>query len=406
MTGKPIGLGVAGLGRAFTLMLPTFMQDPRIRLVAGADPRPGARDMFQRDFGTAFDTLELLCADPAVEMVYIATPHQLHIEHVEIAARHGKPMLVEKPLAITLEDCHRIVELVEASGTPLIVGHSHSFDGPVLQAARLLGTGSLGPVRMIHAMNYTDFLYRPRRPEELDTRQGGGVVFSQGAHQVDIVRMLGGGLVRTVQAHTGAWDAARPTEGAYSALLGFEGGACASLTYSGYAHYDSDELMGGVGEMGWPKPQDAYGAARRKLSRSSPQEEARQKAAGNFGGEDFRGVATQPAPYHQHFGHILVSAQEADLKLTPQGLIVYGHETRVEHTLPAPEVPRSEVVDEMWRVVRDGLAPVHDARWARANMEVCLAILEAARSGSVVALRHQVPLLQPEPDFQRVQTPS
>ena len=48
---------------------------------------------------------------------------------------------------------------------------------------------------MINAQYYTDFLYRPRRPEELDTAQGGGVVFSQGAHQVDIVRLLGGGRV-------------------------------------------------------------------------------------------------------------------------------------------------------------------------------------------------------------------
>ena len=46
---------------------------------------------------------------------------------------------------------------------------------------------------MINALNYTDFLYRPRRPEELDTAQGGGAVFNQAAHQVDIVRLLGGG---------------------------------------------------------------------------------------------------------------------------------------------------------------------------------------------------------------------
>ena len=46
---------------------------------------------------------------------------------------------------------------------------------------------------MINAQYYTDFLYRPRRPEELDTARGGGAVFNQAAHQVDIVRLLGGG---------------------------------------------------------------------------------------------------------------------------------------------------------------------------------------------------------------------
>ena len=78
----------------------------------------------------------------------------------------------------------------------LIVGHSHSFDAPYLRAREHIAAGIYGSVQMIHALNYTDFLYRPRRTEELDTSKGGGVVFSQGAHQVDIVRLLGGGRAR------------------------------------------------------------------------------------------------------------------------------------------------------------------------------------------------------------------
>ena len=123
---------------------------------------------------------------------------------------------------------------------------------------------------MLHALNYTDFLYRPRRPEELDTAQGGGAVFNQAAHQVDIVRLLGGGRVKSVRAATGAWDATRPTEGAYSALLTFEGGAFASLTYDGYGHFDSDELMGWIGESGQQK--QPY--ARKPQALASPAEEA------------------------------------------------------------------------------------------------------------------------------------
>src|SRR5690606_28790375 len=136
-----------------------------------------------------------------------------------------KAVLVEKPMAIDLAQCTRIVDIVNETGVTLIVGHSHSFDGPVLHAARLLRAGEFGPVRMLTALNYTDFLYRPRRPEELDTAQGGGVVFSQGAHQIDIVRLLLGGKATSVRTQTGRWDAQRPTEGAYAALLGFEGGA-------------------------------------------------------------------------------------------------------------------------------------------------------------------------------------
>src|SRR5690606_21215565 len=233
MSKNPMGIGVVGLGRAFVLMLPTFVKDDRVRLVAAADPRPQARARFTQDFGGAsYETIEQLCADPNVELVYIASPHQFHAEHVEIAAAAGKAMLVEKPMAITLDECTRIVDVVRQSKTILVVGHSHSFDGPVQHAARVLEAGSYGQVRMLNALNYTDFMYRPRRPEELDTAQGGGVVFSQAAHQVDVARALLGGMVDSVIARTGRWDESRPTEGAYGAMLNFEGGAFAMLTYS------------------------------------------------------------------------------------------------------------------------------------------------------------------------------
>ena len=84
-------IGVAGLGRAFTVMLPTFTSDPRVRLVAAADPRPEARARFAVEFsGNSYEAVEELCADPAVDVVYVATPHQLHAQHAIVAA-HDLP---------------------------------------------------------------------------------------------------------------------------------------------------------------------------------------------------------------------------------------------------------------------------------------------------------------------------
>src|SRR6476659_2568697 len=104
MTAIPIG--VAGLGRAFALMAPTLAADSRVRLVAAADPRPEALEQFEADFGgRGYGTVEELCADPAVQVVYVATPHQFHAAHAALAAQHGKHVLVEKPMALTLEDC-------------------------------------------------------------------------------------------------------------------------------------------------------------------------------------------------------------------------------------------------------------------------------------------------------------
>ncbi|HZF79569.1 MAG TPA: Gfo/Idh/MocA family oxidoreductase, partial [Rubrivivax sp.] len=275
----PIGIGVVGLGRAFTLMLPAFQGDRRIELAAGFDPRPAACTQFERDFSApAYASVEQLARDPGVEVVYIASPHQFHAEHACVAAAAGKHVLVEKPMALSLAECDAMIETCAANGVHLIVGHCHSFDAPYLCTRKLVQSGAFGAVRMVHALNYTDFLYRPRRPEELDTAHGGGAVYNQAAHQVDIVRLVAGGRVTRVMAATGRWDAGRPTEGAYSAMMWFDHGAFASITYSGYAHFDSDEWMDWVGEMGHVKDPSIYGAARRRHSTAtSPQEESRWK---------------------------------------------------------------------------------------------------------------------------------
>ena len=350
---------------------------------------------FGRDFGAAaYDNVEALCADPRVQVVYIATPHQLHAEHVALAAAHGKHVLVEKPMAITLAECTAMMEACAMAGVHMVVGHSHSFNTPILRTRALIDSGRYGRVKMITTMNFTDFLYRPRRPEELDTRTGGGVIHSQASHQIDILRLLGGGLVRSVAAHTGAWDPTRPTEGAYQALLDFEDGAFASASYSGYGHFDSDALMDNIGEMGQAKSPLDYGAARKRLGQAAnAQEETRLKAARNYGGESYSGIAPVAcALTHQHFGQIIVSCEKADLRPTAMGIDIFGDDQHSFEALPKPAVPRSEVIDELVSVVLEGQAPLHSGAWARATTEVCLAILKSARSGSRQAMHFQVGL--------------
>ena len=385
-------IGAAGLGRAFTLMLPTFRADPRVKLVAGTDPRPEAGAALAAEFGARIHAdIESLCADPNVDLVYIATPHQHHAEHVRSAATHGKHVLVEKPMAITLDQCRVMIEAAAAAGVHLIVGHSHSFDLPYLRARAIVESGQLGAVRMINAQYYTDFLYRPRRPEELDTAQGGGVIFSQAAHQIDVVRLLAGGQAISVRAHTGAWDAARPTEGAFAALIGFEGGTFASVVYSGYGHFDGDEMCGWVGESGLPKNPAGYVSGRAKLAGvDDAASEATLKAARNFGGAAYAPPAGDAWRQQQHFGHVLICCERGDIKPGPGSITVYGDVDRTVEKLPLSAVPRVEVIDEVYAAVIDGVPPLHDGAWSLATLEVCLAILESARCGREVALRHQV----------------
>jgi len=306
---RTLRIGVAGLGRAFSVMLPTFVRDPRVALVAAA----------------------------------------------------------------------------RSAGVFLIVGHSHSFDAPILRTRALIASDEYGAVRMIHALNYTDFLYRPRRPEEFDTAQGGGAVFNQAAHQVDIVRLIGGGRVKSVRAATGAWDATRPTEGSYSALLTFEDGAFASLTYGGYGHFDSDEFSGWIGEMGQQK--QPY--ARKPQNFANAVAEAALKNARNYGAANWR-ESTEQLTTHQHFGTVIVSCDRADLRPMPNGVMIYQNGAAQLDPLPPPTIPRVEVIDELYAAVAEGRPPLRDGAWAMATLEVCLAMLQSARAGQDVAMRHQV----------------
>lgn len=387
-----VRIGVLGMGRAFTLMVPTFAAEPRVRLVAAYDPRSGARQAFEREFaGRAFESAEAVCADSEVEWVYIATPHPMHAEHVQLAARYGKHVMVEKPMALSLTDCDAMIDACARAGVMLMVGHSHSHNAPVRLALSLIRQGRIGAVKLVHTMHFTDFLYRPRRPEELDTARGGGVAFSQAAHQLDIVRLLAGGRVRSVRAAAGRWDTTRPTEGAYCALLFFESGAFANVTYNGYGFFDTDTLMEGFGELGTRKVPNAHQLTRARLrSVNDEAAEAALKAERNFGGSLYQPAASGAPAAWQHFGPTLVCGELGDLRLTPLGVELIDEQGIQFIAAPAPRIARSEVIDELWAAARDRIPPLHDGAWSRATVEACLALLESDRLGQDVVLTRQV----------------
>ncbi len=390
MTSRPLRIGIIGLGRAFVLMLPTFRLDDRVQVVAAFDPRPSARDQFARDFGgRTYESARDLCADPTVEAIYIASPHQYHCEHAIEAARAAKHALVEKPMAITIDEALRMIAAFDRSDQHLIVGPCHSFDAPILKAREVIASGAIGQVRMIHALNCTDFLYRPRRPEELRTEEGGGVVFSQGVHQIDVVRLLCGEKADQVSAMTGSWDPGRLTEGAYSATLSFECGAFASLTYSGYARFDSDVWQDWIGELGQRKDPQIYGSARKALANlRSPQAEADLKATRTYGPNL---SPPNPAEHHEHFGPMIVFGERGDIRITPHGVHLYT-DSEAEFIPCAFEHPRADVIKALWSAIRDGAPPPQTGAWGLASLEICHAIIESSRQRQPIGLRHQIGL--------------
>jgi phthalate 4,5-cis-dihydrodiol dehydrogenase len=391
---EPIGLGIAGLGMAGAVMVQAAAAHSGYVLRAAADPHPAPRAAFAQDFNAhVYDDIGALCADPGVEVVYIATPHQFHAPHAILAAEHGKHIILEKPMALMLADCDAIIAAVERHNVRLIVGHTHAFDPAVRVMRLIIASGALGRLGMIHSFNYTNFLYRPRRPEELDTAQGGGVLFNQVPHQIDIARLLAGGLARSVRAQVTALDPARPTEGSCAALLQFENGAAASLVYSGYDYFDSDEWHFNISERGAPKTVD-HGAARRALMKSIDEARARTESFAY-------GSSTVDLPSHQpHFGITIVTCEKGELRASADGLIKYDAmgPMKINIERGTGMHGRREVLNEMGQALRLGMRPTHDGQWGKATLEVALAILHSAREGREITLEHQVAVPEEEPD--------
>jgi phthalate 4,5-cis-dihydrodiol dehydrogenase len=384
-----IGLGMAGSG-----MVKNLAEHPDVSITAAADRFPEPREAFARDFeAEVYEDAEELCKSPNIDFVYIATPHQFHKEHVIMAAEYGKHIIVEKPMALTLEDCDAMIEAVDRTGVKLIIGHTHSYDPAIRTMREVIARGELGKLGMINTWNYTNFLYRPRRPEELDTSLGGGILFNQVPHQVDTVRLLGGGKVKSVRSATGIWDDSRPTEGSHLTFLEFEDGTAASLVYSGYDHFDSDELNGWVGEGGQIRPSDRHGNARRSLQEVKGQDEetALRMSAYSYRGLGERSGVT-PEQHQPRFGVIVVSCENGDMRPTRDGIAVYTQEGVREMPInPGRGLPgRGDLMDELYNAVRHNAPLVHDGRWGKATVEVCLAILESSKTHKEITLSHQV----------------
>jgi phthalate 4,5-cis-dihydrodiol dehydrogenase len=237
-------------------------------------------------------------------------------------------------------------------------------------------------------------MYRPRNPGELNTELGGGVTFRQGSHQFDLLRLIGGGLVRSVRAMTGVWDEERPTEGSHVVYLEFEDGTPATAVYSGYDRFHTAELTFGVGEQGQRVNTSAYGRARSALQAAgdAEAEAALKRTSSQYGGTRSRQSA-DPAPHPPFYGLTLVSCEKGDIRQSADGLTIYAEDEKREIPLPTDETGRDAVVRELYEAIVHDRPPLHSGRWGKANLEVCLAVLESARLRQEIRLSHQVPTL-------------
>ncbi len=198
-TWQPIGdtparVGLAGLGSMGRNHLRILSARDDCRLTAVADPVPAALDEATAKTGaTGFAEPLAMLAEAELDALVIAAPTTAHLDLALAAIERGVPVLVEKPLAASVEDGLRIVVAARAAGVPVQVGHVERFNPAVLELGRLLEGGWLSTVYAITSRRAGPF---PARIRDV------GVTVDLATHDVDILSWIAGERPNRVYAET------------------------------------------------------------------------------------------------------------------------------------------------------------------------------------------------------------
>lgn len=235
-----VGWGVIGLGiHAVERMLPALARSRNARLVGVYSRRPTVtREIAGRYAARGYQTFEDALRDPAVQVVYLATPHDVHAEQTLRCAEAGKHILVEKPMALSVEDAASMVHACAEVGVRLYVGFHLRFHPAHQRARALVKSGAIGSVVWAGA-RWASF----RDPDvgwRLDpNRSGGTLLTARGVHLIDLVRFV---CAADFRAITGSSDGFRVEHPADDLTEGI-----GTLASGGFAHILCSRLVPGAG---------------------------------------------------------------------------------------------------------------------------------------------------------------
>lgn len=186
--------GIIGAGNVAEFKSgPALYQTPGSELVAVMRRDPNKARDYARRHGARrwYGTAEELAADPQVNAVYIASPHDLHPAHVRLVADAGKAILCEKPIGVNAAQAQAAIGYARAQGVSLTVAYYRRF-WPVTEAIqRLLREGAVGKVVEARVQLSDDFIPDADRPWiTSEARSGGGALANAGSHWIDLVRLL------------------------------------------------------------------------------------------------------------------------------------------------------------------------------------------------------------------------
>jgi UDP-N-acetyl-2-amino-2-deoxyglucuronate dehydrogenase len=190
---------------------------------------------FAKTYGAEFvETVEVLCNHPNVDYVDLCTLPNFRLPVIELCARSGRHVLVQKPMATDLATAARMIELAKEAGIQLGVVSQHRFDDSIIFLKSAIEQGRLG--RILQADAYVKWWrsgeYYSRPIKGTWKGEGGGALINQAIHQIDLLLYL----IGSVKEVAGSWQLGSvhqiESEDTVNALLSYENGATGVLQAS------------------------------------------------------------------------------------------------------------------------------------------------------------------------------
>ena len=214
-------------------------------IAAICDVRREAAEALAAPGVEVYDDHRVMIREANLDAVIITTPHALHAQQVVDAAAAGLHVLVEKPMATTVEDCSRMIEVCRDAGVLLAVAHVIHFDPVARETRALIASGEFGDPLLIAHRRSAHYEPNSRPAWFFDPiLAGGGIVLNVGTHGLDRIQWFGGGTVRRVSSVVRGREGI-DVETDSLALIELANGVTASvvLTSRGTPYYDETDVV-------------------------------------------------------------------------------------------------------------------------------------------------------------------
>jgi len=205
-TGRKLGVALVGLGGYSSGQLAPALQKTQLcRLTGIVTGTPEKAQKWKQQYSIPdkniynYQNFDSIKDNPDIDIVYVVLPNSMHAEYVERAARAGKHVICEKPMATSVEDCRRMIDACKKAGKKLSIGYRLHFDPYHLEAMRIGQNQVYGPVKKL--MSENGFTMGENRPWRIQKKlSGGGPLMDMGIYCVQGVIYTKGQLPVSVTA--------------------------------------------------------------------------------------------------------------------------------------------------------------------------------------------------------------